>query len=55
MLQIVPKKIFLKLMVNCTFGKTMENLKTKNVRLVNKGGDFKKICKHSKYCFTENI
>ena len=43
MLLIVLKKVFLKLMINSAYGKTMENLRKRiNVRLVNNEKDFLK-------------
>ena len=43
-------------MNNSTFGKTMENLrKIVNVRLINNAENYKKICKQTKFCFTEKI
>ena len=39
---IVLKKIFLKLLINSVYGKTMKNLRKRmNVRLVNNGQDYK--------------
>ena len=59
MLLIVLKRSY-KLTNNCTFGKTMENLRKKiNVRLVNNTGDYKiyvsKPCFVSQKIFSENF
>ena len=41
---MILKKIFLKLMINYVYSKTMENLRKRiNVRLVNNAGDCKEI------------
>ena len=50
MLPMILKKIFLKLIINSVYGKTMENLRKRiNVRLVNNEKDFFKYISRPTY------
>ena len=52
---MILKKIFLKLMINSLYGKTMENLRKRiNVRLINKAEDFLKYTSKPTY-ITQNF